>query len=188
MRIDDIVVEDVTGVFHRKLMDWVDVRDYGAVGDGVTDDAAAFEAADAAAAGRGVLVSAGAYFPRLERDLREPRPVRGDGDDAGHRRGWPARGTLTSTPTRRPSGPRVGGVPQALQALFYFTDHVTLDLCGRRIDLTEPVDVAAVAELTTSCAAARCAHGQSTSSRGRAGPRRPSRSVGDLFGRAAALS
>jgi hypothetical protein len=32
VRIDDIVVEDVTEVFIRKLMDWVDVRDYGALG------------------------------------------------------------------------------------------------------------------------------------------------------------
>jgi uncharacterized zinc-type alcohol dehydrogenase-like protein len=42
VRIDDIVIEDVTGVFHRKMMDWVDVVDFGAVGDGVT----AFEPGD----------------------------------------------------------------------------------------------------------------------------------------------
>ena len=47
MRIDDIVVEDVTNIFIRKLMDWVDVRDYGALGNGSTNDAAAFLAADA---------------------------------------------------------------------------------------------------------------------------------------------
>ena len=35
VRIDDIVVEDVTNIFIRKLMDWVDVRDYGAIGNGV---------------------------------------------------------------------------------------------------------------------------------------------------------
>ncbi|MGB8622361.1 MAG: right-handed parallel beta-helix repeat-containing protein, partial [Paracoccaceae bacterium] len=38
VRIDDIRVDDVTRFFLRNLMDWVDVRDYGAVGDGVTDD------------------------------------------------------------------------------------------------------------------------------------------------------
>lgn len=37
LRIDDIVIEDATDAFARKLMDWVDVRDYGAKGDGTTD-------------------------------------------------------------------------------------------------------------------------------------------------------
>ncbi|GAB1362059.1 hypothetical protein MASR1M32_12950 [Rhodobacter sp.] len=51
VRIDDIVVEDVTAVFLRDMMDMVDVRDYGAKGDGTTNDTAAFNAADAAAGG-----------------------------------------------------------------------------------------------------------------------------------------
>ena len=76
VRIDDIVIEDVTGVFHRKMMDWVDVVDFGAVGDGVTDDSAAFEAADAAAAG-GTCCSGRCVFPRRERDLRERGALRG---------------------------------------------------------------------------------------------------------------
>jgi hypothetical protein len=38
VRIESLRIEDVTSVFHRKLMDWVDVLDFGAVGDGVTDD------------------------------------------------------------------------------------------------------------------------------------------------------
>ena len=59
VRIESLRIEDVTSVFHRKLMDWVDVLEYGAVGDGVTDDRVAFVAADAAAAGREVLVPAG---------------------------------------------------------------------------------------------------------------------------------
>ncbi len=61
VRIDDIVIEDVTSVFQGKILNRVDVRDYGAVGNGITDDTAAFEAADAAANGRTVLVSAGTY-------------------------------------------------------------------------------------------------------------------------------
>jgi hypothetical protein len=52
VRIDDMVIEDITSAFLRDMMDWVDVRDFGAAGDGVTDDSAAFEAADDAAAGR----------------------------------------------------------------------------------------------------------------------------------------
>ena len=62
IRIDDIVVEDLTSAFHRDMMAMVDVRDYGAIGDGTTDDTAAFEAANAAADGRTVLVSAGTYL------------------------------------------------------------------------------------------------------------------------------
>ncbi|TMV66847.1 right-handed parallel beta-helix repeat-containing protein, partial [Thioclava sp. BHET1] len=77
VRIDDLVIEDVTDVFARKLMDWVDVRDYGAKGDGVTDDSAAFEAADAAAAGRAVLVSAGRYY--LADSVTFEAPVRFEG-------------------------------------------------------------------------------------------------------------
>ena len=61
IRIDDIIIEDITSAFHRQLMDWVDVRDYGAMGDGTTNDFDAFVAADNAANGRRVLVPAGTY-------------------------------------------------------------------------------------------------------------------------------
>ncbi|NNL19073.1 MAG: right-handed parallel beta-helix repeat-containing protein, partial [Boseongicola sp.] len=61
VRIDDIEIEDVTSVFHRVLMDWVDVRDFGAVGDGVVDDTAAFISANQAAIGRSILVPEGSY-------------------------------------------------------------------------------------------------------------------------------
>jgi len=49
VRIDDIEIEDVSGVFLGERIGMVDVVDYGAIGDGSTDDSAAFEAADAAA-------------------------------------------------------------------------------------------------------------------------------------------
>ncbi len=42
VRVDDMVIEDVTGAYLRDMMDWVDVRDFGAVGDGNTDDRNAF--------------------------------------------------------------------------------------------------------------------------------------------------
>lgn len=62
VRVDDLVIEDVSSVFLRDQVGIVDVRDYGALGDGVTDDSAAFEAADQDSDGREVLVSEGTYF------------------------------------------------------------------------------------------------------------------------------
>ncbi len=148
VRIDDIVIEDVTEVFHRKLMDWVDVRDYGAIGNGIADDALAFEAADAAAQGRTVLVSAGSYY--LGSNVTFESRVRFEGGVA-----MPDSVRLACTRNfdldtyAAAFGSELAGFRKALQALFFFTDHVTLDLSGRRIDLTEPVDVAAAAGLVT---------------------------------------
>ncbi|MEL6702158.1 MAG: glycosyl hydrolase family 28-related protein, partial [Pseudomonadota bacterium] len=62
VRIDDIEIEDVSDVFLFDQLGQVDVLDYGAIGDGTTDNVAAFAAADAAANGRTVYVPAGVYF------------------------------------------------------------------------------------------------------------------------------
>lgn len=143
IRIEDIRVEDATGIFARKMMDWVDVRDYGAIGDGVTDDQPAFEAADQAANGRGILVSAGTYF--LGSPLTVASRIRFEG-------------TLTMAATDYVSftqnfdlntyaaafGDEVEGLKRGLQALFNFTDHESFDLNGRRVQLSEPIDVQAL--------------------------------------------
>jgi hypothetical protein len=148
VRIDDIVVEDVTNVFIRKLMDWVDVRDYGALGNGTTNDAPAFLAADADAQGRAILVPSGVF--RLTSDVTINSRIRFEGTLS-----MPANRRLTLTRNfdldtyGQAFGSELEGFKRALQALFYFTDHVTLDLSGRRVDLTEPVDVAALAGLTS---------------------------------------
>ena len=47
--------------FLRDMMPCVDVRDLGAIGDGVADDRAAFQAADDAAEGRIVMVPSGTF-------------------------------------------------------------------------------------------------------------------------------
>ena len=150
VRIDDIVVEDVTEVFHRDMMDWVDIRDYGARGDGATDDTAAFLAADAAAvaSGRELIVSDGDYV--VTNHLTLNARVRFEGTLA-------MAESLRLVCTRNYDldtyidafGSESAGFRKALQALFYFSDHVVLDLKGRRVDLTAPVDVAALAGLTS---------------------------------------
>jgi len=149
VRIENIVIEDVTDAFLRKMMDWVDVRDYGAQGDGVSDDTAAFAAADAAAGGREVLVSAGTYY--LAGNVTFEHVVRFEGTvvmpDA-------ARLSLTrnfNLPAYVAAfGDETLAFRKAVQALFNFTDHDELDLGGLRVSVSAPIDVqAAVGNLSS---------------------------------------
>lgn len=142
VRIDDIVIEDITAAFLRTMMDWVDVRDYGAQGDGVSDDIAAFQSADAAAAGRQILVPEGSYY--IGGNLTMENEVR-------------FAGTLVMGPDRRlvlrrgfdlnayidAFGDEAEAFRRAFQALLHFSDHESLDLCGRRIEIGAPLDMAA---------------------------------------------
>lgn len=142
VRIDDLVVEDITSAFLREMMDWVDVRDYGAVGDGVTDDADAFNAADDAANGRAVLVPEGQYY--LSKTVTIDNPIR-------------FVGTLVMPDDKRLSlkksfdlptyidafGDEELGFRKAIQSLFNFNDHDSLDMGGRKVDLNAPIDIRA---------------------------------------------
>lgn len=148
VRIDDLTVEDVTAFWLRDMMDWVDVRDYGAVGNGTTNDHPAFVAAGAAAAaqGRSLLVSEGTY--RIDQTLTLDVPVRFVGKltmpDAARLELTRSYDYITyaSAFTSEDMALR-----KALQALFHFTDHDTLDLGGRRIMLDAPLDLAAITGL-----------------------------------------
>ncbi|WP_417588320.1 glycosyl hydrolase family 28-related protein [Pararhodobacter oceanensis] len=148
VRIDDLRIEDVTGFWLRDMLDWVDVRDFGAIGDGVTDDHAAFvaAAAEALASGRSLLVPEGVYA--LESTLTIEVPVRFSGTLA-----MPAEARLQLTrsfdfPTYAKAFNSEGlGLRKGLQALFHFTDHDTFDLGGRRIILDAPIDLAETAGL-----------------------------------------
>ncbi len=148
VRIDDITIEDVTDVFHSEMFDWVDVRDYGAVGDGVTDDRAAFDAADTAAAGKTVVVSPGVYY--IGSHLTFENPVQFEGTIV-----MPEAQRLACTRNYNLDtyaaafGSELTGFKKALQVLFYFTDHVTLDLNGRRVELTAPINVASLCGLSS---------------------------------------
>lgn len=149
VRIESIQIEDATADFLRTLMDWVDVRDYGAIGDGVTDDTDAFFAADAAAQGRDVVVPEGTYY--IGSELTLDARVRFTGQIAHDS---PGRIALThnynyDTYLDAFQDEQVA-LERAIGALYAFTDHDSLDLCGRQIRLTRPVDVhAAVGDRDT---------------------------------------
>ncbi|MDV4145155.1 glycosyl hydrolase family 28-related protein [Shimia sp. FJ5] len=143
VRIDDISIEDVTSAFLRDMMDWVDVRDFGAVGDGVTDDSAAFAAADDAANGREVLVSEGVFF--LDDNVTFNTPVR-------------FVGTVTMPEDKYFSltknfelaayidafGDETLGFKKMFQSLLNNADHESLDMGGRRVTIDEPLDLQAI--------------------------------------------
>ena len=140
VRIDDIEIEDATSVFHRVLMDWVDVRDFGAVGDGVNDDTSAFVAANAAAAGREILVPAGSYS--LTDNITLEHPVRFVGTvDMPSDKHLILRRGFNLPNYAAAFGDELLGLKKGLQALVNFSDHESFDLGGRRIEVTEPIDV-----------------------------------------------
>jgi len=154
VRIDDLVIEDITAAFHRDMMNWVDVRDYGALGDGTTDDSAAFLAADAAANGRRVLISAGTY--RLASSVTLENPVEFEGTLS-----MPDDAVLSLTksfdlPTYiNAFGDEVLAFKKAFQSLLNNADHEGLDLGGRRINISAPIDMAAAVPNRTEFAQRR---------------------------------
>lgn len=142
VRIDDIVIEDVSRFFLRDVVSTVDVRDYGAIGDGVADDHAAFEAADTAARGREIIVPAGTYF--LGQSTAIQNRIRFEGTVE-----MPDAAILALTKNfDLPSyidafGDSELAFKKAYQALLNNTDHVALNLAGRKVEVRGPIDMAA---------------------------------------------
>jgi hypothetical protein len=142
VRIDDISITDITSVFLRDMISVVDVRDYGAIGDGATDDSAAFEAAAAAANGRTVLVPAGTFF--LAGSVSLNAPVKFEGQVT-----MPADAQLLlpkafDLPTYIAAfGDEELGFKKAFQALLNNVDHDSLDMGGRKVSVSAPVDMQA---------------------------------------------
>lgn len=149
VRIDDIVIEDITSVFLRDLISYVDVRDYGAVGNGVTDDSDAFDAASAAANGRSILVPSGTF--RLNKDVAFEELAKFEGTIT-----MPTDKILLlrksfDLPTYIEAfGDEELAFKKAFQALLNSADHESLDLGGRRVAVNSPIDMqAAVPNRTT---------------------------------------
>jgi len=142
VRIDDFEFQDVTGLFHREMINVVDVRDYGALGDGQTDNYNAFVAADQAANERQLLVPEGLY--NIGRGLSLSAPVQIQGrlvmpDDA------PlvlSKSYNLSTYIDAFKSEELA-FKKAFQALLNSGDHDSLDLSGRTITVTAPIDMQA---------------------------------------------
>ncbi|MBN2760085.1 MAG: right-handed parallel beta-helix repeat-containing protein [Rhodobacteraceae bacterium] len=143
IRIDDIIIEDVTSAYSADLLGVVDVVDFGAKGDGTTDDHAAFLAAIDTAGKRRLLVPEGVFH--IGSDLTIPGPVtfRGTLDMAEQ--------TLLilhddfSFPTYEAAlGNDEAGFRKGLQALFHTNEHISFDMKGGRVNLTAPVDMRAL--------------------------------------------
>jgi hypothetical protein len=154
VRIDDIIIEDVSQIFLSDIVGTVDVRDYGALGDGVTDDFAAFEAADAAAAGREVFVSAGTYFlgdsTTIQSRIRfEGTVVMPDNKILALTKNYDLPAYIDAF------GDEELAFKKAVQALLNNADHESLDMGGRRIGLTQPLDMQAAVNNKTTYAQRR---------------------------------
>jgi hypothetical protein len=164
VRIDDIEIIDITSVFLRDMLSLVDVRDFGAVGDGTTDNVAAFEAADDAAAGRKVLVPAGVYH--LADSVTFDSEVAFEGTVT-----MPTDKMLLMTKNfDLPNyiaafGNEELAFKKAFQALLNNADHDSLDLGGRKVTISAPIDMQAAVPNKTSYATRRVIrNGQLTAS------------------------
>ena len=154
IRVDDIQIEDVTSVFLRDMISIVDVTDFGALGNGNTDNTAAFEAANSAANGRTVFVPEGNF--RLASNVTIDTPVKFEG-----RVSMPDTAVLLlrrnfDLPTYIEAfEDEEVAFKKAFQALLNNSDHETLDMGGRKVNVTAPLDMAATVPGTNSYATRR---------------------------------
>jgi len=128
--------------------------DFGAVGDGVADDSAAFEAADQAAAGRRIHVPAGTYH------LAETVNIVSEIEFEGTVSMPDDKMLLLTKNFDLPSyieafGDEALAFRKAFQALLNNSDHESLDLGGRKISVDGPIDMAAAVPNRSSYATRR---------------------------------
>lgn len=140
IRVDDFEIEDITSAYLRDMLSMIDVRDYGAIGDGVTDNTAAFEAANAAAAGRTVFVPAGNF--RLNNDITFDTPVKFEGRlimpataELLLRRNFDLANYIEAFEDEETA------FLKAFQALLNNADHESLDMGGRKVWVRAPLDM-----------------------------------------------
>ncbi|MCX7567849.1 glycosyl hydrolase family 28-related protein [Sulfitobacter sp. F26169L] len=157
VRVDDIEITDVSSRFLADVVATIDVRDYGAVGDGTTDDTAAFVAANSAANDRTVLIPAGTF--RLEGNVTFDAPTKFEGTVS-----MPVNAVLLlrqnfDLPNYiQAFDDEELAFRKAFQALLNNSDHESLDLGGRKVALTKPVDMQAAVPNRTRYETRRAIH------------------------------
>lgn len=157
VRVDDIEITDVSSYFLSDIVATVDVRDYGAVGDGATDDTAAFEAANSAADGRTVLIPSGTF--RLNGNVTFDAPTKFEGTVS-----MPTEAILLlrqnfDLPNYIQAFDNEElAFRKAFQALLNNADHESLDLGGRKVALTGPIDLQAAVPNRTRYETRRAIH------------------------------
>ncbi len=140
IRMDDLEIHDVTDAFVRDMIPFVDVRDFGALGNGTTDDRLAFVAADGAAQGRTILIPEGDFYVGSGLSLASRVDFQG-------RIVMPDDAPLVLSNSYRMTTyidafkDEELAFQKAFQALLNSGDHDSLDLGGRTISLTKPVDM-----------------------------------------------
>ena len=140
IRIDDLIIEDVTELYFQDLSTHIDVRDYGALGDGTTDGSAAFIAANAASLGRKILVLSGSYF--IGRSLTLYAPVSFEGTLKMKGGSVLSLTKQFDLPTYiRAFGEEELGFVKAFQSLLSDSDYESLDMAGRRVTINGPLDM-----------------------------------------------
>lgn len=143
IRIDDIIIEDVTNAYASDMLGVVDVVDFGAVGNGSTNDYAAFLAAIEAAGSRRLLVPEGTF--RIGSDLTIPGPVTFRGTlEMAESAVLILHDDFTLPAYKAALGNDEAGFRKGLQALFHTNQHIAFDLKGGRVNLTAPIDLRAL--------------------------------------------
>ena len=142
VRIDDFEIQDVTGLLRREMINVMDLRDYGALGDGQTDNYNAFVATDQAANGRQLLVPEGLYNIGRGLSLSAPMQIQGRLVMPNDAPLALSRSYNLSTYIDAFKSEELA-FKKAFQALLNSGDHDSLDLSGRTIAVTAPIDMQA---------------------------------------------
>ena len=140
IRIESLQIEDVSALFMLQSTNILDIRDYGAIGDGETPNYDAFSAADEAAAGRRLLVPEGQFYIEKGLTLRSKLLFRGT-VKLPVSAPFVLQNNFDFTTYIDAFGEEELAFKKAFQALLNSGDHDALDLGGRTIGVNAPIDL-----------------------------------------------